>query len=160
MRPPCRAADSRANVSIRPKRGGIGHKLPMANKFNNVALTGNWRDPKAGESIAALSSHLLDRGCGVTVGGGYRGPELPAAVGRATAATGVHPVVGRFSMTVGTVTNMTGAALTFPLYAVFLALAQARWQAAVLMGRRWFAQQAIVSLSVPRCLGAICRALI
>ncbi len=55
----------------------------MAHLFTNIALTGNWRDPKAGESIAALSTHLLRQGCQVTVGGAYRGPELPAAVRRA-----------------------------------------------------------------------------
>lgn len=54
----------------------------MSNAFQNVALTGNWRDPKAGESIATLSRHLLDQGCGVAVGGGYRGPELPAQARR------------------------------------------------------------------------------
>lgn len=54
----------------------------MANLFNNVALTGNWCDPKAGESIATLSAHLLARDCQVTVGDGYRGPELPDTVGR------------------------------------------------------------------------------
>jgi len=60
-----------------------GHKLLMANPFINIALTGNWRDPKAGESIAALSGHLLERGCAVAVGGAYRGPDLPDGVRRA-----------------------------------------------------------------------------
>ena len=54
----------------------------MSNAFQTVAITGNWRDPKAGESIATLTRHLLDRGCAVAVGGGYRGPELPAAARR------------------------------------------------------------------------------
>jgi NAD+ kinase len=54
----------------------------MTTHFQTVALTGNWRDPKAGESIAALAGHLLDYGCAVAVGGGYRGPELPAAAAR------------------------------------------------------------------------------
>ncbi|UCG73480.1 MAG: NAD(+)/NADH kinase [Chromatiales bacterium] len=55
----------------------------MARLFTNIALTGNWRDPKAGESIATLSAHLLERGCSVNVGGAYRGPELPGTVRRA-----------------------------------------------------------------------------
>jgi NAD+ kinase len=54
----------------------------MTNEFTNIALTGNWRDPRAAESIAALARHLLERGQRVSVSAACEGLELPAGVAR------------------------------------------------------------------------------
>ena len=52
----------------------------MNAKFEAVALTGNWRDPRVVESIETLAQHLVSGGLRTTVGDGYRGNGLPAAV--------------------------------------------------------------------------------
>jgi len=54
----------------------------MAISFHTIALTGNWQDPLATESIATLAGYLADRGCAVAVGDGFTGHELPAGATR------------------------------------------------------------------------------
>ena len=49
---------------------------------NKIALTGNWRDPRVVESVEALAGYLAGRGCELTVGDGYPGTGLAAAVQR------------------------------------------------------------------------------
>jgi NAD+ kinase len=53
----------------------------MRSDFKTVALTGNWRDPRAVESICALAAELVARGLAVRIGKGFTGasPALPAA---------------------------------------------------------------------------------
>ena len=51
----------------------------MANSFQSIALTGNWRDPRASESIAGLAAHLLQRGCKVTIGADLEGADFAGA---------------------------------------------------------------------------------
>jgi len=54
----------------------------MSLHFNSIALTGNWRDPRVVESVETLADHLSVLGCDLSVGNGYPGHGLAAAVQR------------------------------------------------------------------------------
>jgi len=52
----------------------------MPPRFDTIALTGNWRDPRVVESIDGLAAHLAERGLALRVGAGYPGAVPPAPV--------------------------------------------------------------------------------
>ena len=54
----------------------------MSVHFKKIALTGNWRDPRVIDSVESLAERLTDLGCELSVGDGYPGTGLAAAIQR------------------------------------------------------------------------------
>ncbi len=49
----------------------------MPSKFEAIALTGNWRDPRVTESVELLTAHLQQGGYSIKVSSTYPGENLP-----------------------------------------------------------------------------------